>query len=78
MQDDIPSTIKAISSMTVDDLTLLCPRCGCAHSFVLDEKVRASILIRRRECRYCGKRFTRREPRAETAAARATTRRRSG
>lgn len=55
-----------------DDLR--CPRCGCAHSFVLDEKVRATGIIRRRQCRYCGRRFTRREPVQEQGSVSATTR----
>jgi len=38
---------------------LACPRCGCAHFRVL--YTRAALngrIMRRRECRYCGRRVT--------------------
>ena len=38
---------------------LECPRCGCRHFHVL--YTRAAIggrILRRRECRYCGRRMT--------------------
>ena len=38
---------------------LTCPRCGCGHFRVLYTRGAASgRLLRRRECRYCGRRIT--------------------
>lgn len=38
---------------------LRCPRCGCGHFWVVyTRRVRAGRLMRRRECRYCGRRIT--------------------
>lgn len=35
-----------------------CSRCGCAHWFVLRVEHKPSRIVRRRECRHCGKRVT--------------------
>ena len=36
-----------------------CRKCGCAHSHVRNTKVRGGgRVVRYRECRYCGHRFT--------------------
>ena len=38
---------------------LVCPACGCRHFYVVYTRRRTSgAIIRRRECRYCGKRLT--------------------
>ncbi len=38
---------------------LECPNCGCAHFRVLyTRRALGSRLLRRRECRYCGRRIT--------------------
>jgi len=38
---------------------LQCPRCGCAHLRVLyTRRAWGGRLLRRRECRYCGRRLT--------------------
>ena len=38
---------------------LECRRCGCRHFFVIyTRRASGGRLIRRRECRYCGKRIT--------------------
>ena len=38
---------------------LECPQCGCAHCRVLyTRRARGGRLLRRRECRYCGRRMT--------------------
>ena len=38
---------------------LECPRCGCAHFRVLyTRRALGGRLLRRRECRYCGRRVT--------------------
>jgi len=38
---------------------LECPKCGCAHFRVLyTRRALGGRLLRRRECRYCGRRLT--------------------
>jgi transcriptional regulator NrdR family protein len=37
---------------------LLCPRCGCADLRVIYTRRRESRILRRRECRHCGRRVT--------------------
>ena len=38
---------------------LECPQCGCAHFRVLyTRRALGGRLLRRRECRYCGRRIT--------------------
>lgn len=38
---------------------LRCPKCGCGHFRVIYARAKADgRIIRRRECRYCGKRIT--------------------
>lgn len=36
---------------------LACPACNCEHFFVVYVRRRAGMIVRRRECRHCGKRF---------------------
>jgi len=46
---------------------LECPKCGCAHFRVLyTRRALGGRLLRRRECRYCGRRITTYETSAET------------
>ena len=46
-------------SKKTDVRGLICPKCGCAHSRVLYTRaLRAGRLLRRRECRHCGRRIT--------------------
>lgn len=40
---------------------LTCPKCGCRHFLVVDTRVVASGVRRRRECRNCGWRVWTRE-----------------
>jgi len=35
-----------------------CPRCGCRHFYVVYTRPRAGKSVRRKECRYCGRRIT--------------------
>ena len=45
---------------------LECPRCGCGHFRVLyTRRAVRGRLLRRRECRYCGRRITTYEHSAE-------------
>ena len=37
---------------------LECSKCGCRHFFVTDVRPRDKRIMRRRECRNCGKRIT--------------------
>ena len=47
---------------------LACPGCGCAHFRVLyTRRAWGGRLLRRRECRHCGRRVTTYEQSAETA-----------
>jgi len=48
---------------------LECPKCGCAHFRVLyTRRAMAGRLLRRRECRYCGRRITTYEASATTTS----------
>ncbi len=45
-----------------------CPRCGCRHFYVVYTRLREGSIMRRRECRHCGRRITTREkPVGDTA-----------
>lgn len=45
------------SSETKEKRGLECPRCGCGHFYVLyTRRARGGRLLRRRECRHCGRR----------------------
>ena len=47
---------------------LECPRCGCAHFRVLyTRRALGGRLLRRRECRHCGRRITTYEHTSTTA-----------
>jgi transcriptional regulator NrdR family protein len=37
---------------------LECPRCGCRHFYVVYTRPRAGKIVRRKECRHCGRRVT--------------------
>lgn len=37
---------------------LVCPNCGCRHFYVVYTRPRAEKIVRRKECRYCGRRVT--------------------
>lgn len=42
-----------------EEVGLRCRNCGCRHFFVVYTKgVRGGRILRRRECRHCGKRLT--------------------
>lgn len=45
-------------STNLDDRGLECPACGCQHFNVIETRRRGGRIVRRRECRYCGKRLT--------------------
>ena len=35
---------------------LVCPACGCRHFYVLYTRPRDGKIVRRKECRHCGRR----------------------
>jgi transcriptional regulator NrdR family protein len=37
---------------------LTCPQCGCRHFYVVYTRPRAGKIVRRKECRHCGRRVT--------------------
>ncbi len=37
---------------------LVCPNCGSRHFYVIYTRPRAGKIVRRKECRYCGRRVT--------------------
>ncbi len=44
---------------TEDQRGIACPRCGCRHFRVIyTRRARGSRILRRRECRHCGRRIT--------------------
>lgn len=40
---------------------LVCAGCGCRHFYTIETRPAARMIVRRRECRHCGKRITTRE-----------------
>ena len=40
---------------------VICPRCGCRHSYVVYTRHRHGYTLRLRECRACGRRWVTRE-----------------
>jgi len=49
----------ATKEQAKDDRGIRCPRCGCGHWRVVYTRAAfGNQLVRRRECRYCGKRLT--------------------
>lgn len=52
--------MKARSTETANALRgLICPKCGCRHFRVLyTRKGHREAIVRRRECRHCGRRIT--------------------
>ncbi|HSV29636.1 MAG TPA: hypothetical protein VLL76_08750 [Candidatus Omnitrophota bacterium] len=48
-----------MSTDTRQDRGLSCPACGCRHFFVIyTRRALGGRLMRRRECRHCGRRIT--------------------
>lgn len=43
------------------DRGLRCSQCGCGHFEVVYTRQRKNAIIRRRECRHCGRRITTKE-----------------
>jgi len=44
---------------TKEDRGIRCPKCGCGHwRVVYTRAARGHRLVRRRECRHCGRRIT--------------------
>jgi transcriptional regulator NrdR family protein len=35
---------------------VVCPNCGCRHFYVVYTRPRAEKIVRRKECRHCGRR----------------------
>jgi len=53
------NSIDNSSMLAYDDRGLRCRRCGCQHLRVLyTRRASGGRLVRRRECRNCGKRFS--------------------
>lgn len=49
----------ATNPMPPEDRGILCPKCGCGHFRVIyTRKAARGRLVRRRECRHCGRRVT--------------------
>lgn len=40
-----------------DDRGLECPSCGCHHFYVVYTRRREDRIVRRRECRHCGRKI---------------------
>jgi transcriptional regulator NrdR family protein len=52
--DPTPKDVKAD-----DEVGIRCRQCGCGHFFTLEtRKMIGQRIMRRRECRHCGKRIT--------------------
>jgi len=48
-----------VTDRTEERRGLECPRCGCGHFRVLyTRRAWGNRLLRRRQCRYCGRRMT--------------------
>lgn len=37
---------------------LECPNCGCRHFYVVYTRPKVDKIVRRKECRHCGRRIT--------------------
>jgi transcriptional regulator NrdR family protein len=61
----MPKTRKRNLETDGEKLGLVCRSCGCQHFNVVYVKpLRNGLVLRRRECRYCGRRVTTREEEA--------------
>ena len=50
---------EAANSEPPEDRGICCPKCGCAHlRVVYTRRAWGRKIIRRRECRHCGRRMT--------------------
>lgn len=45
-------------SETTDEKGIECPSCGCRHFYVIYTRRRDDKIVRRKECRHCGRRVT--------------------
>lgn len=41
-----------------DKKGIVCPKCGCSHFYVIYTRPRGDKIMRRKECRNCGKKIT--------------------
>lgn len=58
-ETNTPKEKPASAKATADRRGLECPRCGCGHFRVLYTRAKSGgKLLRRRECRHCGRRVT--------------------
>jgi len=61
----MPKTRKRNRDAGGEKLGLVCRACGCQHFLVIYVKpLRNGLVLRRRECRHCGRRVTTREEEA--------------
>jgi DNA-directed RNA polymerase subunit M/transcription elongation factor TFIIS len=66
MQPDSLNSLSLSTKMTTDQQRsqpcgVICPRCDCRHSYVIYTRHRQEHILRLRECRACGRRWTTRE-----------------
>jgi transcriptional regulator NrdR family protein len=40
-----------------EDRGIACPQCGCRHFYVVYTRPKAGKILRRKECRHCGRRL---------------------
>jgi len=58
----MPRVKQTIQNKDGQPVGIVCRHCGCGHHRVLYLKwLTGGVLLRRRECRHCGHRFTTRE-----------------
>ena len=50
--------MTAAPKPTAESKGLVCPNCGCRHFYVVYTRPRAEKIVRRKECRHCGRRVT--------------------
>lgn len=58
----MPRVKQTIPAREGEQLGLVCRHCGCAHHRVVYlKRLPGGAVLRRRECRHCGRRFSTRE-----------------
>ena len=60
----MPRVRRVLPTEKDQPLGLVCRVCGCQHFRVIYLKRIAGAIVRRRECRYCGRRVSTREAQA--------------
>ena len=53
-----PRSLAEMAAAARGNVGLQCPNCGCHHFRVIYTRPKGTLIMRRRECRHCGRRLT--------------------